>query len=131
MITLKAHFDSRKHKDVRTVDLDGAGTLHEVLKRASKVLRGANYSTPETIQRFPRNLDAFIEYVEDWIVTNLGSSLAVKFDGVESLLKENPVAYLAIISAIHSAECNILEDRLLAGNLNVLDDLSKLAILVG
>lgn len=121
---------SREIRIDHVVDIRNSSSNTDLIRILSETLRGAVYGSVKNLPRFPRNLDAFTEYAEDWYRTNLGQSKIVRIVGFEKLTSDLQREFLSVACSLHDAECNVLEEKLLGGHREVRDMLEELVIIL-
>ncbi|MEM9988723.1 MAG: hypothetical protein AAF723_04315, partial [Pseudomonadota bacterium] len=107
-MTILEKLPSGTIKQCVIVDIGNAKNRHDVMKIISKTMRGHSYGSDINRNRYPENLDAFTEYVEDWYDMVWGETICVRFLNSEDFIQKFPKDFLGIISAIHEAEINSL-----------------------
>jgi hypothetical protein len=121
---------AKRKPNEQQVDVSNCIGLMEFMREISKVLRGKQYSSADTIDSYPENVPAFTEYVEDWIETFWGEDRVVRIAGIDRLSLAEVRNYIETICAIRDAEMNVLEEKLLSGNEEARDNLERLVFLV-
>jgi hypothetical protein len=98
----------RQQASERVFDASQFPDKRSLIEGASKFFRGSAYSTPATADQAATNLDALVEYIEDWYITNLGRAIDVRITGIGRGAQAIENA-LHIIVVLHLAECSIIE----------------------